>query len=82
MRIILLSLLLVGCATTSEPCPGPEIVRTPVWTPPKFEKPIRPVLRDIKDDATEGEVARAASLNLIDLIKYATDLEIIVNNIK
>ena len=58
-------LFLVGCTTT---------VYVPVWTAPKFDKPVRPVL--VSDGkGTQGEVARKANLDFINMTEYDLKLE-------
>ena len=79
--IILCSLILVGCATCPQVEPEVRYVNKEVWTPPKFDRPERPILRD-SDNTNDGQMVRNTSLNMLDLMKYAEELEKIVNNIK
>ena len=74
-------LVLVGCASCPEKEPEIRYVTKEVWTPPKFDKPERPILKD-STGVSDGQVVRNSSTNTLDLMKYAEELEKIVNSIK
>lgn len=74
--ILIIPFLLVGCAGK------PTYVNVPVWTPPKFEQPVRPALKDPAEGQTDGEIVRIVEKNNLDLLKYIKELEKIVELIK
>jgi hypothetical protein len=73
--IILMAVLtLIGCTTTRE-------VLIPVWTPPKFDEPVKPIL--ISDgNGSDGVISRNLSLDLLNMSEYSLKLETIVKAIK
>ena len=73
--IILMAVLtLIGCTTTRE-------VLIPVWTPPKFDEPVKPTL--ISDgNGSDGVISRNLSLDLLNMSEYSLKLETIVKAIK
>ena len=73
--IILLSSTLAACSGT------PTIVNMPVYTPPKFDMPIRPVLRS-NGTGEVGGMTKNVELDLLDLKTYALQLENILIVIK
>lgn len=75
--VYLLPFVLVGCATI-EPPPKAEI---PVYEKPKFEMPIRPVMRS-DGNKTDGETVRELHKDVIDLKDYALQLENILTTLK
>jgi len=73
--ILILLLLLSGCATTCED----KIVKIEVYTPPKVNMPHRPVL--VSKGGTVDDITRSAEQDLIDLEVYATELENIISKV-
>jgi hypothetical protein len=74
-------LVLAGCAACPEKEPEIRFVTKEVWTPPKFDKPERPILKD-SAGVSDGQAVRNSSTNTLDLMKYSEELEKIVNSIK
>lgn len=74
--------LISGCDTF---CPKKDVTVPPatqeVWTPPKINKPDRPVLRSSDAAKTDANAIRNVELDLFDLKTYALQLECIVDTI-
>lgn len=75
ITMILVAALLSGCSLfqTKE--------NVPVWTPPKFDMPKRPVLT-CDGTGTDGEVARKLSVDLYNMTLYSQELEKLLKTIK
>lgn len=75
MRILLLvCLMLIGCSTPVKP-------DIPVYTPPTFEMPVRPVLTS-DGEGNFDKTTRDAEQDLIFLKTYSLELENILNELK
>ena len=79
--LIVLIVLLVGCKTTQY-----VYVDVPVWTPPAFEKPVRPVLKSINNSKLDASSkldisSKNVETDMNDLATYANQLESIIQTI-
>ena len=72
---LFLVIILSACATTH------QVVNMPVYTPPKFDMPIRPTLRS-NGLGEVGLITKNIELDLLDLKTYALQLENILIVIK
>lgn len=78
MRILFLTLLLCGCATLDTCVP----VTKEVYKYPEFSTPIRPLMQIPDSDTVDGVVIRQMESNMLDLMKYAEQLEVTLKSIK
>lgn len=68
-----MSLMLAGCF-------GTTYVRVPVFTPPEFTMPVRPIM--LTEGVTINDVSRDIEQNMILMQEYSTQLESIIEKFK
>jgi hypothetical protein len=75
VTIFALVFMLSGCGIFGQT----KIIEVPVYTPPKFEMPKRPSL--VADESDFNKSGKAIETNLINLEKYALQLESLLNEL-
>lgn len=86
MKYGLLALLILSLSGCSWLCPKQDKEMVPVWTPPKFDMPARPVLRSINNSKLDPSVktdieSKNVQADMNDLGSYATQLESVITTI-
>lgn len=74
-------IMTIAIASLISGCSMFQPTKVQVWTPPKFEMPVRPQLT-CDGTGTDGEVARKLSIDMLNMTEYTKKLENLLNTLK